>query len=202
MLRHFVVFLFVAACGGKTLEPLDDGGSDDSGVKKDGIAFDVGPPTDALPPPPGDGAPPPMCNNVDPGTKTVPEMQVAQDPPPFSGTSASIQPGLYELSSITIYTGPNGASGSTGTIAGEIRVNVANSADYKFQIGTVQDNQAPTRSNSDGNVVGPGTMTIAQTCPQAQPPVKVVYSATSSSFVIRVDAGSETADEAFEYFSP
>jgi hypothetical protein len=199
MLKPSVLFLFVAACGGKTLEPID-GGDNDGGVKKD-VVIDVGPPSDAFPPP-SDGAPPPLCNNIDPGSKTVPMTEVAQSAPPFAGTSSSIQPGLYELVSVTIYTGPNGSSGSSGTIAGQIRVSVANKADYIFEIGSVQDNQAPTHSNSDGNIVSPGTLTIAQTCPQPQQAVKVLYTADSSSFMIRVDGGSQTADESFAYIGP
>lgn len=200
MLRHFVLFAFVAACGGKTLQPLD--GGDDGGVKTDAITFDVGPKADAFPPPPTDGAPPSQCNNVDPGTKTISMVEIAQDPPPFAGTSTFIQPGLYELVSLTIYTGPKGSSGTSGSIAGEIRVNVANSADYKFQIASVQDNQAPTWSNSDGNNAGPGVLAIAQTCPQPQPAVKVLYTADSTSFMIRVAAGNQTADETFDFIGP
>jgi len=202
MLRHALLLLLAAAaCGGKTINPLDDGGDNDGGAKKDVVVFDVGPPTDAFPPP-SDGSPPPQCNNIDPGTKTVSMTEVPQNPPPFAGTSTSIQPGLYELVSLTIYTGPNGPSGSAGSVAGEIRVNVANSADYIFQVATVQDNQAPAWSNSDGNIVGPGVLTIAQTCPQPQPAVKVLYTADSSSFMIRVDAGNQTVDEKFDYIGP
>lgn len=199
MLRHTLLLLCVAACGGKTIETLD--GGDNDGGNKDVVSFDVGSKPDVSPPP-LDGAPPPQCNDIDPGTKTISEMEVAQSAPPFAGTSSSIQPGLYALVSVTIYTGPNGSSGSSGSIAGQIRVNVANSADYIFEIGSVQDNQAPTHANSDGNIVGPGTLTIAQTCPQPQQPVKVLYTADSSSFMIRVDAGSQTADEKFVYIGP
>jgi hypothetical protein len=202
MLRPTLLLLLCAvACGGKTLEPLADAGDNDGGVKSDAIV-DVAPPTDAFPPPPTDGAPPPQCNNVDPGTKTISMTEVPQNPPPFAGTSTSIAPGLYELVSLTIYTGPNGSSGTSGSIAGEIRVGVANSADYIFQVASVQDNQAPTHSDSDGNIVGPGVLTIAQTCPQPQQPVKVLYTADSTSFMIRVDAGNQTADEQFEYIGP
>jgi hypothetical protein len=199
MLRSALVLLLAAAaCGGKTINPLDDGGDNDSGVKKDVVVVDVTPP----PPPPIDGAPPPQCNNVDPGTKMVSVMQVPQNAPPFAGTSTFIQPGLYELVSLTLYTGPNGPSGSTGSVAGEIRVNVANSADYIFQVATVQDNQAPTWTNSDGNSAGPGVLTIAQTCPQPQQAVKVLYAADSTSFLIRVDTGNVTAEEKLAYIGP
>jgi hypothetical protein len=204
MLKFNTLFLLIglAACGGKTDNPLDDGGANDGGVKKDVAVFDVGPPIDAFPPPPLDGAPPPQCNNIDPGTKVISIMQVAQDPPPFAGTSTFIQPGLYELVSATIYTGPTGPSGSTGSVASEIRVNVANSADYIFQAATVQDNQAPTWSNSDGNNVGPGVLTLAQTCPQPQQAVKVQYAADSTAFVIRVAVANETAESKFDYIGP
>jgi hypothetical protein len=199
MLRSSLVLLLVAAaCGGKTINPLDDGGTTDGSPKYDVIAVDVSPP----PPPPLDGAPPPQCNNIDPGTKTISIMQIAQNPPPFAGTSTFIQPGLYELVSLTLYTGPSGPSGSQGSIASQIRVNVANSADYIFQVASVQDNQAPVWSNSDGNNTGPGVLTIAQTCPQPQQAVKVMYMADSSSFTIRVDAGSETAEEKLAYIGP
>jgi hypothetical protein len=199
MLRPTLLLLLVAACGGKTVDPLDDGGDNDGGVKKDAVV-DVKP--SDVTPPPDDAKPPLECNPVDPGSKTISMMEVAQDPPPFAGTSTSIQPGLYELVSLTVYTGPNGSSGNSGSIAGEIRVNVANSADYIFQVASVQDNQAPMWSNSDGNIVGPGTLTIAQTCPQPQPAVKVQYTADSTSFMIRVDAGNQTADEKFDYIGP
>ena len=201
MLKRLALVLLAAGCGGKTINPLDDGGSDDGSVKKDVVVIDVGPPTDAPPPPPPiDGGP--QCNNVDPGTKAVSVMQVPQNPPPFAGTSTFIQPGLYELVSLTLYTGPNGPSGSQGTIAGEIRVNVANSADYIFQVGSVQDNQASMHSNSDGNSAGAGVLTIAQTCPQPEQAVKVLYTASSQAFMLRIDTGSVTADEKFDYIGP
>src|SRR5438105_11391268 len=109
MLKNLTLFLCLAACGGKTLEPLDDGGANDAAIMKDAVAFDVvGPPTDAFPPP-GDGGP--QCNNLDPGTKSTTIQMIAANPPPFASSSAFIQPGLYEVVSITIYTGPNGSSG-------------------------------------------------------------------------------------------
>ena len=201
MLRSALLLLLAAAaCGGKTINPLEDGGDGDRGVKKD-VVVDVGPPTDAFPPP-SDGAPPPLCNAIDPGTNTISMIELAQSAPPFAATSTSINPGLYELVSLTIYTGPNGSSGTSGSIAGQIRVNAANSADYIFEVASVQDNQAPMHSNSDGNNAGPGVLTIAQTCPQPQQAVKVLYEADSSSFTIRVGAGNQTADEKFVFVAP
>lgn len=195
LIRNIALLFAVAACGGKTADPLDDGGTNDGSPKKDVVIVDVGPPTDAFPQP--DGAPG-TCNNIDPGTKTISMTQIAQDAPPFAGTSTLIQPGLYQLVSLTIYTGPNGPSGTSGSLAGEIRVNIANSADYIFQVASVQDNEAPQRSNSSGNNAGPGVLAIAQTCPTPEQEVKVFYEADSSSFTIRVDTGSETADEKFD----
>ncbi len=178
-------------CGGKTVDPLD-GGADDGGPKGDAIYVDVPAPSDAFSLPDASSE----CNTIDPGTKTTSLMQVAEDAPPFAGTSNVIQPGLYALTSFTIYTGPNGSSGSSGTIAGQVRVNVANSADYIFQAAIVQDNQAPARSNSDGNNAGTGMLSIATTCPQPAQPVTALYSADSSSFTLRLGTGNAT-DEAF-----
>ena len=197
MLRSVtLVLLVVAGCGGKTVDN-DDGGTNDGGPKQDAIVV----PIDAFPPP-SDGAPPPQCNNLDPGKKTISVTEVAQDPPPFGSTSTFIQPGLYELASLTIWTGPNGPSGSSGSIAGELRVNAANSADYIFQVATVQDNQAPMWSNSDGNNAGPGVIAISQTCPSPAGAVKVLYEADSTSFTIRVVTGSQTADETLALIGP
>jgi hypothetical protein len=193
-----LVLLVMIGCGGKTIDQLDDGGTNDGGPKGDAIYVDVPAPSDAIALPDSSLA----CNEIDPGTKTVPVMQVAQDPGPFAGTTASIQPGLYELVSFTLYTGPNGSSGNGGTIAGEVRVNVANSADYIFQAATQQDNQAPSRSNSDGNTAGPGVLAISQTCPSQGNAMKVAYYADSTSFTIRVDTGNATADETFDFVSP
>src|SRR4051812_20832401 len=119
MLRYSLL-LFLACCGGQTIEPLDDGGSKDGAPNKDVIAIDSPPPP---PPPPTDGGS--ECNTIDPGTKTLSVAEVPQNPPPFASTSNPIKPGLYELVSIVVYTGPNGTSGSGGLIAGEVRVNVA-----------------------------------------------------------------------------
>ena len=195
------LFLFLACCGGKTIEPLQDGGSNDGASGKDVAVIDVGL-VDVGPPPPMDGDPPPECNSMDPGTKTISVAEVAQNPPPFASTGSPIQPGLYELASLTVYTGPNGTSGSGGSIAGEVRVNIANSADYIFQVATVQDNQGVMRSNSSGNSSGPGVLVISQTCPTVEQGVKVLYAADSSSLLLRVGSGTTTADEKFAYIGP
>jgi hypothetical protein len=194
---RFSLLLLVAACGGKTVE-IDDGGTTDAGPHNDAVSSDVSPP----PPPPPDGSPG-GCNTIDPGTKTISINQVPQDPPPFGSTGTPpLTPGLYELADITLYTGPNGPSGSGGTAAGEIRVNVANSADYIFQVVSVTNNEAPTHTNSTGNNAGPGTLVIAQTCPSSQPGVKVQYVADASSFRLRVQSSGVTADESFALIAP
>jgi hypothetical protein len=195
---RYSLLLFLVGCGGKTIDPLQDGGSNDGSPQKDAVVIDVSPP----PPPPTDGAPPPQCNSIDPGTKTITVAEVPQNPPPFGSTGNQIQPGLYELVSITVYTGPNGTSGSGGSIAGEVRVNIANSADYIFQVATVQDNQGVMRSNSSGNSSGPGVLVITQTCPTPDQGTKVLYTADSSSLALRVGTGNTTADEKFAYIGP
>lgn len=197
MLRNVTLLLLACACGGKTVDPLDDGGTNDAAANKDAITIDVGPPTDAFPP--TDGAPQTQCNTIDPGTKMVSIDQVPQDPPPFASSStAFIQPGLYELTAATLYTGPNGQSGSAGMIASELRANIANSADYIFQVASLQGNQAPMWTNASANNAGPGALSISTTCPTQDPPVKALFTADAQSFTIRVSSGNATADETFD----
>lgn len=193
--------LLVAACGGKTLEN-QDGGTTDGGPHNDAITSDVVPPPSDAFPPPTDGSPG-GCNTIDPGTNTISIDQIPQNPPPFGSTGTPpLTPGLYALASITLYTGPNGPSGSGGTVAGELRVNIANSADYIFQVASVTNNDAPTHSNSTGNNTGPGAILISQICPDAQPGVNVLYVADATSFSLRVQASGATADESFKLIGP
>ena len=199
MLRHTTLFLvLVAACGGKTIDG-DDGGGEDGGKNQDVIVVDEGPPDVTVLP----DSSTVQCNTLDPGTNVVPIDEVAADPPPFaSSTTQVIHPGLYDITSMTLYTGPNGSSGTSGTIAGELRANVANSADYVFQIVIAQDKQTPTWTNADANNAGPGALVITPTCPPSGQPTKVLYSVDSSSFTIRVTSSGETIDETFGYLSP
>ena len=180
---------------------IDDSGTTDGG-HTDAVSMDVAPPLSDAFPTPTDGSPG-QCNNIDPGTKTISINQIGQNPPPFGSTGTPpLTPGLYELADLTLYTGPNGPTGSGGTAAGELRVNIANSADYIFQVASVTNNEAPTHSNSTGMNAGPGAIFISQICPDSQPGVNVAYIANASSFTLRIQGSGVTADESFQLIGP
>jgi hypothetical protein len=190
--RLSLLFL-VAACGGKI--DLQDGGTNDGGPPP---SYDASPPPlDAQPPPP----PPPSdggdCNNVDPGTKTVNVVQMQGSPPPFASLGDTIQPGLYELTAITVY----GGGGPSTIVQGQMRVNVSTNG-YVFNIGSISGNQAPTHTTLDAQVVSADAMVLTQTCPPSGAPVKANFNAEPTSLALRLYASTLTVDETFAFVGP
>ncbi len=193
-----LLFFFVAACGGKTLEPLDDAGTTDGGTKPDVLVTDGAPPPfDAMPPPP----PPPsdggVCNNVDPGTNIVTIVQMQGSPPPFASTGDTIQPGLWKLTALTVY----GASGQGTNVTAQLRVSLVSSG-YIFQIGSVSDNQAPQHSTEQAQLVSASDMIITETCNGSPNQYKAMVSAEPTTFTLRVYEANLAADETFVYVGP
>ncbi len=199
--RLSLLFIFVAACGGKTLEPLDDGGTTDGSTKPDVVAFDAKPPPppplDAMPPPP----PPPTdggaCNNVDPGTNTVTVVQTQGSPPPFASAGDTIQPGLWQLTGITVY----GTSGPGSTVAAQMRVYLTSNG-YILEIGSVSDNQAPQHSTEQLQTVSAMDVIITETCNGSPNPYKGLIAAEPTTLMIRIYEASLAADESWTYVGP
>jgi hypothetical protein len=200
--RLSLLLIILAACGGKTLEPLDDAGVTDASTKPDGSVTDaVIPPKDALPPPP---PPPPLdggdCNALQPMGKTVAGTQVAQDPPPFAGTGQTFANGNYLLTGFTIWTGPNGPSGSAGSFDALLRIE---SAKTGWTVDAVADvNQSVSRSTSTMESSGQGVVVITGYCPSASPAQKALYTFDGSTLVFRFIASSnESIDETYVWVS-
>jgi hypothetical protein len=186
--RCLLLLLPLAACGGKVVEVNDASPPGN----------DAGPPpplVDGSPPPVTDGGPPGQCNDLDPGSAFVPIVEVASDPPPFIGGGQSLTSGTYALTSLTLYTGPNGASGTTGQLAATARISSAKDG-WLFEGASVEDNQAPNRSNSTAVSLGVGDLQVTEICPSAGSPANLFYGYNGSTLWLRVtNDTNQTADE-------
>jgi hypothetical protein len=180
-----------AACGGKTIGPLDDAGTNDGAPQKDvGTGLDVSiPPPDASPPLLDGGT---ACNVLDPGSHVVSVNQGSGSAPPFAGTGDTIQPGTYELESITIY----GSTGTSDSVAGRLAVAVTQNG-YLFDVASVSGNESPQRTTSTVEVSDVTTIVITQVCPDQGSPTKALYAAEPTSLTLRIVANGATADESF-----
>ena len=165
--RAFVLLIFACACGGRIDSGLGDAGSDASPKP------DSGP----EPPPSADAAPPPSgdCTNLDLAGVPVPIEQVAEDTPPVSATGGSISTGIYQLTSFTIFTGPNGASGQAGTVDARIRVTSAKDG-WNVESIASTNQEAPQESASAAVISAPGALAVTTYCPSLSPTENVPYS--------------------------
>ena len=187
--RLSLLLILLSACGGKLTGEQDAAPAQDSAPP---------PPTsDATPPPPlpATDAAPTDCNDLQPLGHVIDVQQIASDPPPIASGGGFIANGYYELDAITIYTGPNGSSGTVGTADGLLSVTSAKNG-WLFDVVAVSGNQAPERSSSQVTTTAPGQLQIVELCPStSSQTTAAIYAFDGTTLTLRVDAGGETADE-------
>ncbi len=184
MLKLSIAFLFCISCGGQV-------DAQDSGTHTDGATSDAPILTnnDA-------GAP---CNTISASGTDVTIMQVAADPPPFASqdNAPAIASGLYDLVSMTIYTGPNGSSQSGNTIDTVARFSAANNGFLVDSYSVTGDEQV-VRESSNATINADGTLSLTQFCPTATPTVTIDYAFDGTTLTLRVlESSTETIDEVF-----
>jgi hypothetical protein len=179
------------ACGG-AIATGDGGGGNDGGVADAPIP----PPLlDAMPPPPDDGGF--ACNDVGLFGGVVPLVQIASDPPPMA-VGGSLVSATYVLTAYTIYTGPNGSSGTSGQ--GQITARVISNGpgDALWETVSQLSNQPLDRQNYDGVISAPGTIAFNPICPATQPDVTPSsFFTDGSSIIVRTPSSSITVDVTF-----
>jgi len=178
-------------CGGQ-IDTGQDAGADGGHPPPTGDAQP--PPSDATPPPPAlDGG---QCNNLSLLGSSVSLNQVPSSPPSMPATGSAIFPGVYVLTELSLYTGPNGQSGSMGQ--GQITIQVTGSGNaFDFEAVALIGNQAPQRTGSTVTISGTNQMTLTTYCPSASGGAQAWYYFDGSTLWIRVDSGTQTADEKF-----
>jgi hypothetical protein len=160
----------IPACSSSSSSASEDAGHPDAPVTSDGGARpDTG--TDAEV----------ACNTLANSASVVPVDQIAQDPPtPQGGTIAS---GTYTMTAVAIYTGAGGPTGQTGTSQTTIQITG----------DTIQVVSASDPATRTVTIAPSGTsFTATDTCPDTTAS-QGSYTATASSFVIQLPAGTDDA---------
>ncbi|HSQ63179.1 MAG TPA: hypothetical protein VLM85_08175 [Polyangiaceae bacterium] len=186
-----LVLPLVVGCGGQ-IDPGQDGGADGGHPPPTG---DAQPPTsDATPPPPVlDGG---QCNNLSLLGSSVSINQVPSNPPSLPSGGSAILQGVYVLTELSLYTGPNGQSGAIGQ--GQITIGVAGSGNvFDFEAVALISSQVPQRTGSTVTISGSNQMTLTTYCPSASGVAPASYYFDGSTLWLRVDSGTQTADEKF-----
>jgi hypothetical protein len=116
--------------------------------------------------------------------------QVAQNPPTLVG--GTIADGTFVLTGLTIYTGPQGPTGASGTAATTLQI-----ASGTIQVATTG---APTTRTETLTTSGVN-FTATDTCPDTTV-IQGTYTATSTSLIVQFsggtdDAGARTIQETF-----
>ncbi len=156
------------ADGGSDAEAATDGGG---GAVRDGAMGQDAPPGDAAT----------TCNTLSNVASTVSFEQVAQDPPqPQGGTIAD---GTYTLTAATIYTGPGGPTGASGS--SKVTVQISGTT-----IQVVTDGSPPTKTVT--LATSGSTLTASDTCPDTSV-THGSYTATAATLLIFLDGGTDDA---------
>ncbi|MGO9838089.1 MAG: hypothetical protein ACLP1X_28230 [Polyangiaceae bacterium] len=130
------------------------------------------------------------CNALANGASPVTGMQVAENPPTLAGGTPVN--GTYFLTSLTIYTGPEGPAGAAGPAQTTIQISGST-------IQVVTNGTPGTRTEM---FTASGTsFTATDTCPDTSG-FQGTYTATATSFVVQFpggtdDAGARTVEETF-----
>jgi hypothetical protein len=185
--------------------PVGDGGGEAGSTNEAGVTVEAGsdgaalvdsPSGDASQGSPGDaggdaadGAV--ACNALANTATPVTGSQAAENPPALQG--GAVVNGTYFLTNLTIYTGPDGPTGSTGMSQTTIQI----SGDT-IQVAT---NGTPGTRTEMFTVAAGGTFSATDTCPDTSV-VQGAYSATATTFVVQFpggsdDAGARTVQETF-----
>jgi hypothetical protein len=133
---------------------------------------------------------PVVCNTVVNAAPSVTKTQVAMAPPaPQGGTLVD---GTYFLTDYTIFTGPQGATGSTGTSQTTLQI-TGNTLQ-------VADKGSPPTRTVMLTTSGTG-FTAKTSCPSGLGDISGSYTATATSLVVQLggnpDAGTPTTQETF-----
>jgi hypothetical protein len=167
---------------GASPPPQDASGDASSSASSDGS---TGAPSDAA----GDGAS--ACNTLANIGSPVTITEVAQDPPPPQG--GTVVDGTYVLTSETTYTGPGGATGTTGTQTVTIQI-----TGNTIQVAKDFDPPTSTYTLSTSGT----TFSTTGVCPPGVGPLAGSYTATPTSFTVLLgpsatDAGPRWIEEVF-----
>jgi hypothetical protein len=171
----------LAACssnsGGGTT--ATDGGGEGAATGDAGQVADSAPAHDA----PGEAEAAAACNAIANVAQTVTGQQVAQDPPQPQG--GAIADGTYTLTDFSIYTGPSGPTGASGST--RITVQIA--------AGTLEVASDSKPSTMTVSLVTSGTtFTATDTCPDANV-THGSFSATPTKLLIFLDGGTDDAGQ-------
>jgi hypothetical protein len=184
-LRYALPFLLAGCSSGST--PAVASGSDASSSPMDSSSSDAASQgddaaTDSAAPTADDASDAgPVCNTIANGAPVVDVVQIAADPPtPQGGTIAD---GTYWATSVSIYTGPSGPTGKTGTLQ----------ATAVIQGDTVQmvSSGQPMRRTIRLTAVD-GGFTSVDTCPESQMS-QGGYTATPTTLTIFLPGGTDDA---------
>lgn len=175
------------ACGGK----VDDG---DAGGNDAAPPPDSSPAVDVVIPPSSDGSPG-TCNTLQLLGASITLEQVASSAPPFAGNGAFPQ-GVFNLTAVTIYTGPNGASGPLSSVQASIQIS---SAKNGFLVDSVAftNNSPIERTTSTATLGAAGEVDITPFCPAPGAPTKTSFGFDGKSLTLRFGTTNETIDETY-----
>jgi hypothetical protein len=162
--RTLVLAGFVAmGCGSSSTGGTADGGIDSSTGATDG-ALDAGS-LDSSEPDAG-GA----CNTLANSAPVVMEKQVnTAAPTPAGGAGVD---GTYFLTSATVYTGPQGATGPTGTAYQWTSKNTGSNYEVNY---TIKATKTVTQVASGTSTISGAAVTFTQTCPALDAGASTTY---------------------------
>ncbi|HEY1955782.1 MAG TPA: hypothetical protein VGH28_09215 [Polyangiaceae bacterium] len=180
--RSIACLIFVVACGGK----IGPDGPGDAAADGPVLLKDASPPTPVV----DASLPTGECTDLDVvGQSTTVEL-VPEEAPPFAATGGSLAEGIYQLTSIIEYTGPNGAGGTGGSIDDRIRITSAKNG-WNIESVATTDQQADQRSAATATSAGNGELLVTQYCPDAGPATATLYSFDGATLTLRIDAAEE-----------
>jgi hypothetical protein len=180
--RQCLLILFAGCTSSPvpTTTPEPDASSLDSGIPTEASASDATMPEGSASDDAGDdsGAP---CNTIANDAPVVDVTQVAADPPPPQG--GTIADGTYWQTSLAIYTGPNGPTGTSGTSQ--------MTAQIQGEIVQIASADQPTRRTVTLMTSDAG-FTSTDTCPTPQT-AEGYYTATPTTLMIFLAGGTDDA---------
>jgi hypothetical protein len=147
-----------------------------------------------MPPPPVlDGG---ECNNLSLLGSSVTFNQIPTNPPSLPSGGSALLPGEYVLTELSLYTGPNGQSGSVGQ--GQVTILVTGSGNsFDLEAVALVSNQPPQHTGSTVMITGANQMTLTTYCPSPSGGSAASYYFDGSTLWIRAGGGTQTADEKY-----
>ncbi len=189
-MRVVVVVLACAACGGQI---SDDSSATDAAADATDVSVKDSSKVDVVVPPNDGGA----CNQVDVGlAPTITIQELAESAPPFAGQTTPLVGGVYILKSATVFTGPNGASGTVGSVQAALQL-TKTSGGWDIEAAAITNPQTISRTSSIGTEPASGELDITGTCPSATPTQHARYAFVGSALEMQVDQSGTTIDEVY-----